>query len=116
MKQEEIFDKIDFKKMEGLIPVIIQDYESKNVLTLAYTNKEALYRTFKTGYAHYYRRSMKKVMKKGITSGNIQKIIRIFLDCDRDSLLFQVHQTGDACHCDSKSCFYVEISFKSPLL
>jgi len=97
---------IDFNKMNGLVPVIAQDSETKEILMLAYANKEALDLTISTGYAHYYSRSRKKIWKKGGTSGHIQKITEIRVDCDQDSLIFNVAQTGGACHTGYYSCFY----------
>jgi len=89
-----------------LIPVIAQEAGTQVVLTLAYTDREALDRTLETGYAHYFRRSHGKVMKKGITSGNVQEITEILVDCDNDSLVFVVNQTGPACHLGEESCFH----------
>lgn len=109
MIADEICKKIDFDKMNDLVPVIVQDYNTNRVLTLAYTNKEALLLSIKTGYAHYYRRTHKKVMKKGITSGNTQAIIQIITDCDNDALIFQVYQKGVACHKGEESCFFKKL-------
>lgn len=97
---------IDFNKTDGLVPVIAQDSETKEILMLAYANKEALDLTIATGYAHYYSRSRQKIWKKGGTSGHIQKITEIRVDCDQDSLVFNVVQTGGACHTGYYSCFY----------
>ncbi len=83
------------------------------VLTLAYTDKEALERTLETGYAHYFRRSHGKVMRKGITSGNVQEITEILVDCDNDSLVFLVNQTGPACHLGEGSCFHRKLIISS---
>lgn len=105
--KNKVLEKLDFKKGNGLVPVIIQDITSLDVLTLAYVDKEALRMTLATGFAHYFRRSKKRVMKKGITSGNIQRVIRIVTDCDQDALLFQVTQVGDACHLGKTSCFHL---------
>lgn len=99
-------DELDWDKMSNLIPVITQEATTREVLTLAYVNKEALQRTIETGLAHYYRRSHNKVMKKGVTSGNIQKIVKIITDCDNDSLLYIVNQTGPACHLGERTCFH----------
>ena len=99
-------DELDFEKENGLIPVIVQDYKSKEVLMLAYANKEALELTLKTGFAHYWSRSRKKIWKKGETSGNLQKVIEVKYDCDNDSLLYIVEQIGNACHTGNFSCFY----------
>jgi len=101
---------LDFKKGNGLIPVVVQDYRSKKVLTLAYVNEEALRRTIETGYAHYFRRSRGKTMKKGETSGNVQKVVDILVDCDSDSLLFLVEQTGVACHLGEETCFHKKMT------
>lgn len=97
---------LDFKKGNGLMPVVVQDYTSRNVLTLAYVNEEALKKTLESGYAHYFRRSKGKVMKKGETSGNVQRVLDILVDCDYDALLFLVEQTGVACHLGKETCFH----------
>lgn len=103
---DQMLQKLDFKKGNGLVPVVIQDVRTLDVLTLAYVDKDAFQMTVTTGFAHYFRRSKKRVMKKGITSGNVQKVIRIITDCDQDALLFQVTQVGDACHLGKTSCFH----------
>lgn len=103
-------DGLDWGKMGGLIPVVAQEARTLEVLTLAYTNKRALEKTLDTGYAHYYRRSHRRVMKKGVTSGNMQKIVDILADCDNDSLLFFVEQTGPACHLGERSCFHRKLN------
>jgi len=92
----------------GLIPVVVQDFYNKDVLMVAYANKEAVAKTLETGYAHYYSRSRKQLWKKGETSGHIQKIKQIFYDCDSDTLLIKVEQKGAACHTNHRSCFYRE--------
>jgi phosphoribosyl-AMP cyclohydrolase len=97
---------LNFSKCNGLIPVIVQDYKSLKVLTLAYVNREAIQKTIDTGYAHFFRRSFKKVMKKGETSGNIQRIKDILVDCDRDSILYLVESQGPACHLEKTTCFH----------
>lgn len=102
-----IFQYLDFKKSNGLIPVIVQDYKKLDVLMLAYVNEEALQLTFDTGYAHYYTRSRQKIWKKGDTSGHYQKIQDILFDCDYDTLLYKVEQIGGvACHTGRRSCFF----------
>ena len=103
------FDIIDWNKQYGIIPVVVQDYVSREVLMQAYANEDALRKTIDTGYAHYFSRSRNILWKKGETSGNIQKVLGIFIDCDGDSLLYLVEQTGYACHTGNKSCFYRKI-------
>lgn len=101
--------KLDFKKGKGLIPVIVQDAGSKEVLMLAYANEEALEKTLSTGCAHYWSRSRKKLWMKGETSGHTQKIKRVVTDCDYDTLLYVVEQKGSACHTGKYTCFHNEI-------
>ena len=98
--------ELDFEKMQGLIPVVVQHYVTRDVLTLAYLNKEALEKTLETGYAHFFRRSHQRVMKKGETSGNVQKVKGIYVDCDHDSVLYLVEPRGPACHLGEKTCFH----------
>lgn len=105
----KILEKIEWKKMDDLIPVITQDSSSNEVLMLAYVNKEALELTLKTGFAHYFSRSKQRIWKKGESSNYTQKIVDIFLDCDNDTLLFKVIQEGVACHTGRKSCFFTNI-------
>ena len=99
-------EDIDFKKGGGLIPVVVQDYLSKDVLMLGYANREALEMTAKTGFAHFYSRSRKKLWKKGETSGNTQEVKEIYVDCDEDSIIYVVKANGPACHTGNRSCFY----------
>ena len=102
-------EELDFAKGGGLMPVVTQEAGTLEVLTLAYVNKEALELTQKTGFANYFRRSHGKVMKKGITSGNVQKIVDIYTDCDQDALRYLVEQTGPACHLGEHSCFHYRV-------
>jgi len=99
-------DELDFEKGGGLVPVVVQDYKSLRVLTLAYANREALEKTLKTGYAHFFRRSFGRVMKKGVTSGNVQKVKEILVDCDLDAVLYLVEPRGPACHLGEETCFH----------
>lgn len=97
-----------FKKSE-LVPTIVQDAKTKEVLMLAYMNEESFKLSLSTGYTHFYSRSRKQIWKKGETSGHVQKIIEIYADCDDDTLLVFVEQTGVACHTGAMSCFFNKI-------
>ncbi|WP_419675855.1 bifunctional phosphoribosyl-AMP cyclohydrolase/phosphoribosyl-ATP diphosphatase HisIE [Aliarcobacter butzleri] len=105
----EQLNKIDWEKMNNLIPVITQDAKTNEVLMLAYMNKEALELTIKTNYAHYFSRSKQRIWKKGESSNHLQEIVKILVDCDNDTLLLKVNQTGVACHTGRKSCFYTNL-------
>jgi phosphoribosyl-AMP cyclohydrolase len=103
--------KLDFKKTGGLVPAVVQDYESGEVLMLAYINREAWEATLSTGKATYFSRSRKKLWIKGETSGNMQIVREIRIDCDDDTVLFKVEQIGGAaCHKGYKSCFYKKVN------
>lgn len=91
-----------------LMPVVVQEVKNNNVLMLAYMNDESLELTKKTGFMHYWSRSRNAIWKKGETSGNFQKCIELFSDCDNDAMLARVEQTGVACHTGTYSCFYKE--------
>ena len=91
---------------KGLVPAIAQEARTGAVLMQAYMNQEAYDKTLKTGYAHYYSRFRKQLWKKGETSGNIQKVVSVSIDCDGDCVLLQVEQTGGACHTGEYSCFF----------
>lgn len=93
---------------DGLVPAIAQDAETGRVLMMAWMNEEAVKQTIESGFAHYYSRSRKKQWQKGESSGHVQKIVDMFLDCDGDTLLLIVEQTGPACHTNRHSCFYRE--------
>ena len=100
-----VIDEFKFDS-SGLIPAIVQDEKTKDVLMVAYMNKESLQKTIKDGKACYWSRSRKKLWTKGETSGNFQKVKSIYYDCDMDALLLIVDQTGVACHTGNRSCFY----------
>jgi phosphoribosyl-ATP pyrophosphohydrolase/phosphoribosyl-AMP cyclohydrolase len=106
----EQLDKIDWEKMDNLIPVITQDATTNEVLMLAYMNKEALELTIKTNYAHYFSRSKQRIWKKGESSNHLQEIVEILVDCDNDTLLLKVNQEGVACHTGRKSCFFTNLN------
>ena len=106
IKLEEAFCEIlDFKKQDGLIPTIVQDIETKQVLMLAYSIEEAVKKSLNKGLATYYSRSRQELWTKGLTSGNTQELISAKFDCDQDTLLYKVKQKGNACHLDRFSCF-----------
>ncbi len=94
------------KYNDGLIPVIVQDAKTLQVLMFAFANEEAVSLTRSTGYAHYFSRSRNKLWKKGEDSGHLQKIVLVCVDCDEDCLLYLVEQTGCACHEGYASCFF----------
>ena len=102
--------KLDFKKGNGLIPAIAQDYKTGVVLMLAYMNEQAFDETMKSGKATYYSRSRKVLWKKGETSGHVQYVKEIRVDCDNDTVLLKVDQAGDAaCHKGYRSCFFSKL-------
>jgi len=91
---------------DGLVPAVAQDADSGEVLMLAYVSPEALERTRETGRAHYYSRSRDELWEKGATSGHVQHVAEVRVDCDGDALLYLVEQEGGACHTGYRSCFY----------
>jgi phosphoribosyl-AMP cyclohydrolase len=96
---------------DGLIPVIVQEADSpKRVLMLAWMNRETIVQTLETGFMHYWSRSRGKAWKKGETSGHVQRVRRWFVDCDDDTLLFEVEQVAGACHTGYRSCFFREMN------
>ena len=94
---------------DGMIPVIVQDYQTNDVLMLAYMNKEAYEHTISTGRMTYYSRSRNELWEKGLTSGHFQYLKSMEIDCDNDTLLAKVDQVGAACHTGSRTCFYTNI-------
>ena len=110
------FDFIeDYFKKADLLPAIVQERSTGQVLMLAYMNRESMRKTFETGYTWFYSRSRQELWNKGATSGHLQKVIDIKGDCDKDTRLVIVDQTGAACHTGSHSCFFNELwtEFKS---
>ncbi len=102
--------KLDFNKMGGLVPVIAQDYETGDVLMLAFMNEAAWEHTLASGKATYYSRTRNTLWIKGETSGNVQLVKEIRVDCDNDTVLLKVEQVGGAaCHTGHRSCFYQQI-------
>jgi len=102
---ERIIDKVKWDS-HGLVPVVVQDEQTRDVVMVAYMNAEALELTQKTGRAHYYSRSRKTLWLKGETSGHFQEVRDLYLDCDGDTLLLVVDQKVAACHTGYWSCFY----------
>ena len=102
----DLLTKLDFAKGNGLIPVVVQDAQTKAILMLAYANKEALDLTLKTGKATYWSRSRSEIWVKGETSGHTQKIVSVSTDCDYDALLYVVEQKGNVCHTGAATCFH----------
>ena len=94
----------------GLVPAIVQDAETHQVLMLAYMNAESLRRTLETNETYFWSRSREELWHKGATSGNVQKVIEIRVDCDADTLLIRVQPAGPACHTGKQSCFYRKFS------
>ncbi len=106
---------LDFtKNREGIIPAIAQEYESGDVLMLAYVNEEAFRKTLETGKAHYWSRSRHRLWLKGESSGNVQEIKEILVDCDEDTVIYKVAQRGNAaCHLGYDSCFFRKVEGES---
>ncbi|HPD06154.1 MAG TPA: phosphoribosyl-AMP cyclohydrolase [Spirochaetota bacterium] len=99
--------QLDFTKLDGLVPAVAQDYKTGEILMVAFMNEEAFELTLKTGIVHYWSRSRKTLWKKGESSGNVQQVKEIRIDCDNDCVLLKINQIGDAaCHTGYRSCFY----------
>ncbi len=102
--------ELDFEKMGGMIPAIAQDYRTNEVLMMAYMNRESWELTVRTGIVHYWSRSRSKLWKKGESSGNVQEVKEIRVDCDNDCVLIKVNQIGEAaCHTGYVSCFFTVV-------
>ena len=109
---EQNVSNIDFSKSGGIVPVIVQDANTKEILTLAYTNKESLERTLSTGNSWFWSRYRKKLWMKGEESRNTQKIKEILVDCDSDALIYVVEPQGPACHTGERTCFHNSVKSK----
>jgi len=105
---EELLNEIKYDA-NGLVPVIVQDAETKEVLMMAYMNAESLRITMEKGETVFWSRSRRELWHKGAISGNIQKVVEIKVDCDADTLLVSVNPAGPACHTGKRSCFYREL-------
>lgn len=104
-----IIEKLDFSKFDGLIQIITQDIKNNEIVMSAFGNKEAVKKILMTGYAHYWSRSRNCLWKKGDTSGHLQIVKEIYIDCDQDAILLKVDQIEAACHTGYFSCFYRKI-------
>lgn len=107
VKQKDFIER--FFQKSDLLPAIVQEYETNEVLMLAYMNRESMQKTLETGYTWFWSRSRRELWNKGATSGHLQKVVKIYGDCDDDTLLLIVRQTGAACHTGNHSCFFNEI-------
>ena len=107
MEKETLLSGLDryFRKGE-LIPAVVQEKSTGQVLMLAYMNRESLAKTIETGYTWFYSRSRRELWNKGATSGHVQRVVSLRADCDEDALLVEVEQTGPACHTGAHSCFF----------
>lgn len=112
MTTEELIKEVDFNKGDGLVPCIVQDAASNEVLMMAYMNCESLQKTIETGTTWFWSRSRSEFWNKGATSGHFQYVKSIAVDCDGDTLLVKVDQIGAACHTGSRTCFYRELNEK----
>ncbi|OGG40140.1 hypothetical protein A3A21_01200 [Candidatus Jorgensenbacteria bacterium RIFCSPLOWO2_01_FULL_45_25b] len=110
IKVENFLELVDFEKHGGLIPAIIQDDITKEVLMVGFMNKEALEKTLKEGRVTYFSRTKERLWTKGETSGNFQVVQNIFLDCDNDSLLILIEQKGSVCHTGKNTCFFKHVN------
>lgn len=107
MKDEERIMPPEIKyDANGLVPAIVQDADTNEVLTLAYMNQESLRLTLEKGETYFWSRSRGELWHKGATSGNIQRVVEVRVDCDADTLLIRVHPAGPACHTGNQTCFY----------
>jgi len=109
MKICERIDQVDFEKCNELVPAIVQDHETKDVLMLAYMSKESLKKTLEGDTTWFHSRSRNELWNKGATSGHFQYVKEIKIDCDNDTILILVEQTGAACHTGNKTCFYRDL-------
>ncbi len=100
-----LIEKIKFDA-NGLVPAIVQDADTNEVLMLAYMNEESLRLTLEKGETHFWSRSRGELWHKGAASGNIQRVVEVRVDCDADTLLVRVHPAGPACHTGNRTCFY----------
>lgn len=112
LTQWAVLEAVHYDERTGLVPVVVQDINTKEVLTLAYANREALKRTFGSGYAWFWSRSRQEYWQKGATSGHVQRVQEVRVDCDGDAVLYLVDPTGPACHTGNRSCFYRGLTYR----
>jgi len=105
-------EELDFAKLNGLVTVVVQDAQTKEVLMVAFANEEAVRRTLEEGRAYFWSRSRQKLWRKGEESGNEMEVLKVMVDCDGDSLLYLVRPKGPACHTGNRSCFFRELEFR----
>jgi phosphoribosyl-ATP pyrophosphohydrolase/phosphoribosyl-AMP cyclohydrolase len=110
-KYTDWLDSLNFKKLDGLIPVVVQHKDTNEVLMVGFTNREALELTLNTGFLHFFSRTKQRLWKKGETSGNTLKTHFLLTDCDKDALVAKVIPSGPVCHTGNSGCF-----FNSPIL
>ncbi len=115
LELQELLDNLSFNQA-GLIPAIAQDAVSREVLMMAWMNLDAIRETLRTQEVTYWSRSRQQLWKKGATSGHIQKLKRISIDCDGDTILCEVEQLGAACHTNRHSCFYIEVELATDVV
>lgn len=106
MSETAWVETLKFDEQTGLLPCVVQDVQSREVLMLAYMNRESILKTLETGQTWFWSRSRQELWNKGATSGHVQHVVRLSYDCDRDTLLAEVQQTGPACHTGAYSCFF----------
>ncbi|TFG04704.1 MAG: phosphoribosyl-AMP cyclohydrolase [Promethearchaeota archaeon] len=110
-----MLEQLDFSKLGNLVVILIQDWQTNELLMCGFANREAIVQSLTTGYSHFYSRSRKTLWKKGGTSGHTQEIKEVFIDCDGDAILFKVDQKVAACHTGYKSCFFRKLTDKGDL-
>ncbi len=108
--------ELDFSKLDGLLPAVVQDEASGQVLMVGFMNEEAWQKTIETGLAHFFSRTRQKLWRKGATSGHVQKVKEIWIDCDADTVLLKIEQVGRAaCHTGHVSCFFRRLDERGEL-
>jgi phosphoribosyl-AMP cyclohydrolase len=100
---------LDFTKLNGLVTVVVQDAQTKEVLMVAFANEEAVRKTLEEGRAYFWSRSRQRLWRKGEESGNEMEVLRVMVDCDGDALLYLVRPKGPACHTGNRNCFFREL-------